>query len=130
MPDMGQSGDKPLRSQDHLGNEIKITSKTLEQDTRAELMLRDIGEGFKNADKQGDSDYLGSIAIHYYKSKDLQTVTGQYGVAIITQTAIADMNEYITMMGISNAVITLKQRFGRKHRTTDTNDQRGTENPA
>lgn len=129
MPDIGQSGDKPMRSQDYLGNEVKITSKTLEENKRLELILRDIGESFKNADREGDSDYMGSIAVHYYKSKELTAVDGKYGVAIITQTAVGDMNEYITMMGISNAVITLKQRFGRAHKTTDTNDKRGTENP-
>lgn len=124
MPTHGVSGAKPMRPQDHLGTDVKLDSKQLDNDPWAQKMLREIGKTMEN-DNERDGVYMGSIAIHFYKSKDMQTVAGQYGVAMKTQMCIGTLNEYIAMMGVSNLAVEMRKYFGRAHKTTDQNDKRG-----
>lgn len=127
MPDYRQTGDKPMRPQDNLGADVQIESEAIANDTWAQTLLKDLGAYFKNVDKEGDTEYMGTFCTHIYKSKDLQTSNGQYGVAMVNQFTFGSdqVNEYIAMMALSNLGVEMRKRYGRAHHTTDTKDKRG-----
>jgi len=120
--------NKPVRPQDMLGTDVRMDSKTLEPDVWANTLLKDCGRSMES-DRERDGVYIGSFAVHVYKSKDMQTASGQYGVAFKTQLCIGDLNEYITMTAVSNLAVEVRKYYGRNHKTTDQNDKRGIEAP-
>lgn len=116
-----------MRPQDMLGNAVKLEAKSLENDKWAQNMLKDLGLYFSKNDNEHDNVYLGSFAVHIYKSKDLMTSDGKYGAAMVNQFNLNDTNEYLVMMAVNNLGVEIAKKFGRKHKTTDQNDKRGVE---
>ena len=114
-------GGKPARAQDHLGPDVKLEREDLGEDKWAYKMLKEIGKSIK----QPGFNYMGSVAIHFYKSDNENIVTDEYSVATMHQLAIGDLNEYITNMGLGNLMVEIKRYYGRVHSTRDTNDKRG-----
>lgn len=119
---MGEvTGGKPIRPQDQLGLDVKMESKELGSDPWAYKMIGEIGKQFT----PDDMEYMGSIAIHYYKTKSDTLAVDRYSVATAHQIAVGDMREYIAVMGVTNLVVKIKEYYGRVHRTRDPNDKRG-----
>lgn len=121
MPVHGVSGSKPMRPQDALGLDVKLESKDLENDEWVQSLLRETGR----AQAETGMEYLGSIAVHYYKSDSVDQLSGRYAAFTKSQIAIGTLNEALTNMGISNLVIELKKRFNRSTKTMDSLDRRG-----
>lgn len=114
---------KALRAQDHLGLDVELTRKDLGPDQWAYKMLREVGLSLQ----QPDFEYMGSLAVHFYKSKNSVMVTAdaKYSLDTIHQLAIGELNEYIANMGLGNLMVELKRYYGRRHNTVDKRDQRG-----
>jgi len=121
MPDFRQSGEKPMRPQDHLGLDVTIDREVLENDTWAQNMLKEIGKTMT----PDQHTYMGSMALHFYKTANENLVTRSYDVATKQQLTLGDLNEYLANMGLSNLLIEVKRHFGRVHKTTDGKDRRG-----
>ena len=122
---MGITGEKPKKPHQHLGTDVKLTSKALENDKWAQRVLRDLGQYFGNLDREQDVEYLGSVAIHVYRSTATVTGAGKYGMAQVNQLAIGDISEFWLNAALSNFIIEIKKHYGRRHLTTDTADTRG-----
>jgi hypothetical protein len=120
MTQLGKSGNKPMRPQDMLGQDVNITAEEVENDPWAHKMLREVGKTMT----ESGYDYMGSITVHMYKTTALQHSDGTYGCAFKTQLDLGDTNEFIVMTGVSNLALEVRKRFGRSHKTTDQRDKR------
>lgn len=113
---------RPERPQDKLGLDVELSTTPLENDSWAQTTLKDIGKAMK----PNDMTYLGSLAVHYYRTSD-NVIHQRYEMATKQQLAIGSTNEALVLMGLSNLAIELKKFFGHKHSTRDTKDRRGIE---
>lgn len=119
MPDFRQSGDKPLRPQDHLGMDVELATKEA-PDAWASNMLNEIGRTICPPDMK----YLGAMAVYIYR-EDGGMVKNKYELATKQAINLNDTNEAIAGMSLSNLMIEMRKFYGRSHKTTDTKDKRG-----
>lgn len=119
MSDFRQSGERPMRPQDHLGPEVKIERQDLENDQWAQTTLKDIGKTMK----QAQHVYMGSVAVHFYRTQE-NVLTGEHELALKNQLALADITEAVASMALANLAVEMKRHYGRSHKTTDTKDKR------
>lgn len=113
-------GPRPKRLRENLGLDVKLKTEALAPDEWATTSLKTLGQALK----QGENSYLGSIAIHYYRTPD-RRLGGEYEVQTVQQVSIGDLNEYIALMGVQNLTIELRKHYGHSTKTLDKNDQRG-----
>ena len=72
----------------------------------------------------GGMEYMGSIAVHWYKTDSKLTVT-TYEMDIKQQFCIDDIAEAALATGVSSLMHTIQKRFmGRRMRSTDKADKR------
>ena len=131
MPDFRQAGTKPLRPHDSQGGlDVKLESKTLENDTWAQTTLKDIG---KTMTPGGDYEYLGSIAVHWYSTKSYDVLVPNgfeknlHTMAVKHQFCVTNVSNAAINTGVGQLLVELKKHLGGKHTTSDKNDLRGIE---
>jgi hypothetical protein len=111
-----------MRHQDFLGPDVELTDSAL-VDPWATNMLKEIGKAIT----PNEHTYLGSVACHYYRTGTNAVIIDKKvgDVALAQQICLADINEYIAMMGVADLGIKVKQHYGHSHKTTDVKDKRG-----
>lgn len=125
---LGVSGQKYKRPHDEMGMDVKLDSKKLENDPWAQNLLREVG---KTMTPGPDYSYLGSCAIHWYKTGDRVVLSPMgdslpsHTMAVKHQFAVGDISSAAVNTGVGQFLIELKKYFGYDHKTTDTKDKRG-----
>lgn len=117
---LGVSGEKPKKPYQQLGPDVEISTKGIDSDKWADERLREVGKAMT----QGGMEYIGSCAIHWYKT-DSKLALDKYDLDIKQQFCVGDMNVAVLSTGISAFVMTVQRDFmGRTLKSTDSKDKR------
>lgn len=103
--------NKPNDLISSLGPNVEMGSETLENDTWANKMLKDIGDTLTKKQQNAGMEYLGSFAVHIVATKGMG-LDGKMSMASLTQICVDEnCSEKLMVLALSNATIQLRRAY-------------------